>query len=109
MKPGFKVFFPKGERGAAMLAALCLAMVFALSLSSYIALCYTSLNMSTRNIAVSHSTELAETGVEQAIYALNNNDWTNWTLSGSTAHDNDDDDVVWIGPLKHQPYAAQLR
>ena len=68
-----------------MLAALCLAMVFALSLSSYIALCYTSLKMSTRNIAVSHSTELAETGIEQAIYALNNNDWTNWTLSGSNA------------------------
>jgi hypothetical protein len=85
VKPGIKNSIPKDERGAAMLAALCLAMVFALSLSSYIALCYTSLNMSTRNIAVSHSTELAETGIEQAIYALNNNDWTNWTLSGSTA------------------------
>ena len=85
MKPGIKNSIPKDERGAAMLAALCLAMVFALSLSSYIALCYTSLNMSTRNIGISHSTELAETGVEQAIYALNNNDWTSWTISGSTA------------------------
>ena len=68
-----------------MLAALCLAMVFALSLSSYMALCYTSLGMSTRAIEVAHSTELAETGAEQALYALNNNDWTGWTLSGSTA------------------------
>jgi hypothetical protein len=68
-----------------MLAALCLAMVFALSLSSYLALCFTSLNMSTRSLAVSHCAELAETGVEQALYALNNNDWTNWSLSGSTA------------------------
>jgi len=43
-----------------MLAALCLAMVFAISLSSYIALCYTSLAMSTRNLMGEHSLELAE-------------------------------------------------
>jgi hypothetical protein len=85
MKRGFKQPIPRGERGAAMLAALCLAMVFALSLSSYIALCYTSLSMSTRAIEVAHSTELAETGAEQALYALNNNDWTGWSISGSTA------------------------
>ncbi|MGA2693638.1 MAG: hypothetical protein ABSF76_14850 [Opitutaceae bacterium] len=76
---------PKSERGAAMLAALCLAMVFAISLSSYLALCYTSLSLSTRTVAISHSSELAEAGVEQALYALNNNVWTNWNLSGSTA------------------------
>jgi len=62
-----------------MLAALCLAMVFAISLSSYIALCYVSLAMSTRNLASAHSSELAEAGIEQAIYASNNNSWTGWT------------------------------
>jgi len=76
---------PKSQRGAAMLAALCLAMVFAISLSSYLALCYTSLTMSTRSIALMHTSELAETGVEKALYAYNNSDWNNWTLSGSTA------------------------
>jgi len=78
---------PRSERGAAMLAALCLAMVFAISLTSYIALCYVSLNMSTRSIALAHTSELAEAGVEQALYELNNSPspWTNWSLSGSTA------------------------
>jgi len=70
-----------------MLAALCLAMVFAISLSSYIALCYTSLAMSTRNVVNDHSLELAEAGIEQALYASNGNaqgvaGTTNgWTLS----------------------------
>jgi hypothetical protein len=66
-----------------MLAALCLAMVFAISLSSYITLCYTSLKMSTRNVMNEHSAELAETGIEQALYSYNNGDWTNWSFSGN--------------------------
>jgi len=67
---------PENERGAAMLAALCLAMVFALCLSSYIALCYGSLKMSTRNLMGSHCIELAETGLEQALYSQNNWNWS---------------------------------
>lgn len=85
MKPGSKMRIPRSERGAAMLAALCLAMVFAISLSSYIALCYVSLTMSTRSTMVSHCTELAETGVEQALYSVNHNDWSLWATSGAIA------------------------
>lgn len=81
MKTQRKQSVPRSERGAAMLAALCLAMVFAISLSSYIALCYVSLMMSTRSIMSSHSIELAETGIEQALYSQNNSDWTGWTVS----------------------------
>src|SRR5271165_4755137 len=66
---------PASERGSAMLAALCLAMVFAICLSSYIALCYNSLKMSTRNLMGSHCIELAETGIERALYSQNNWDW----------------------------------
>ena len=68
-----------------MLAALCLAMVFAISLSSYVALCYVSLNMSTRSVMLLRSAELAEAGVEQALYSVNNSDWSNWTISGNVA------------------------
>jgi hypothetical protein len=64
-----------------MLAALCLAMVFAIALSSYMALCFTSLAMSTRNVVNSHCSELAEAGIEQALYSLNNGDWSGWTVS----------------------------
>jgi|CZKI01.1.fsa_nt_gi hypothetical protein len=77
---------PENERGSAMLAALCLAMVFALCLSSYIALCYTSLKMSTRNLMGSHCIELAETGLEQALYSQNNWDWSApWNVNAVSA------------------------
>jgi hypothetical protein len=77
---------PRDCRGSAMLAALCLAMVFAISLSSYLALCYENLYVSERNAMTTfRGSELAESGVEQALYCLNNNNWTGWTLSGSTA------------------------
>jgi hypothetical protein len=79
MKP--KQSIPRSERGAAMLAALCLAMVFAISLSSYIALCYVSLATSTRNVANEHGLELAEAGIEQALYAANNSATTGWNVS----------------------------
>jgi hypothetical protein len=64
-----------------MLAALCLAMVFAISLSSYIAMCYVSLGVSTRNVMNARCSELAESGIEQALYAQNNNDWSGWTAT----------------------------
>jgi hypothetical protein len=64
-----------------MLAALCLAMVFAIALSSYVALCYVSLSTSTRNVVNEHALELAEAGVEQALYSSNNNAQSGWNVS----------------------------
>jgi len=70
-----------------MLAALCLAMVFAISLASYVALCYSSLSMSTRSIMLTHCNDLAEAGIEQALFNINNNnqDWSAWSTSGGVA------------------------
>jgi len=67
-----------------MLAALCLAMVFALCLTSFVALAYTSLTMSTRNVLSTHGVELAEAGLENALYSENFGDWTtaSWTSTG---------------------------
>ncbi len=73
------------QRGAALLAALCFATVLAIALGSYLTVCYRSLAMSSRNIAGTHSVELAESGMEDALWALNNNTWTNWTINGTTA------------------------
>ena len=47
-----------------MLAALCLASVFAVSLSSYMTLCYTTLNVSNKNLGTSRGIELAEAGIQ---------------------------------------------
>lgn len=85
MKRTGRQSFPKERRGSAMLAALCLATVFAISLSSYLALCYESLYISERNVMTTfRGDELAEAGVEQALYCVNNNAWSGWTLAGST-------------------------
>ena len=69
----------RGERGSALLAALCFATVLALALGSYAGLCYLTLKTSNRTALSTRSIELAETGLEEALWALNNNPtWVNW-------------------------------
>ena len=68
-----------------MLAALCLATVLAIALGSYLTVCYRTLALSSRSAQDTHSIELAETGMEEALWALNKNDWSTWTLAGTTA------------------------
>ncbi len=64
------------QRGALTLVALCLTAVIGIALGSYVALCYQSLNHSTRQFNLNRARQLAETGIEEALWALNNNDWT---------------------------------
>jgi hypothetical protein len=77
--------FVRDQRGAALLAAMCFASVLALSLGSYMTLCSRTLALSTRTMQGTHSVELAEAGMEDALWALNKNDWSAWTLTGTTA------------------------
>ncbi len=74
-----------GQRGSALLAALCFAAVLGLSLASYLALTYQSLSISNRNMQGTRGIELAETGLEEALYSLNKSTWTGWTLSSGVA------------------------
>src|SRR4051812_34416676 len=73
------------RRGSALLAALRFATVLAIALGSYLTICYRALAMSTRNLTSTRSLEIAELGMEDAIWALNNNTWTGWTITGTTA------------------------
>jgi hypothetical protein len=75
----------RSERGAALLAALCFAAVLTISLGSYMTLCYRELALSSRTVQGTRSIELAEMGMEDALWALNKNDWSTWTISGTTA------------------------
>jgi hypothetical protein len=68
-----------------LLAALCFAVVLTVALGSYITVCYRTLEMSSRSAQATQSLELAETGMEEVLWALNNEDWSTWTLSGPTA------------------------
>jgi len=73
------------QRGSALLAALCFATILAIALSSYITVCYRNLSMSSRGMQNTRSIELAEMGMEDALWALNETTWTGWTITGTTA------------------------
>ena len=68
-----------------MLATLCFAAVLSLSLSSYLAVCYRSLYLSSRDMDSSRSLQLAENGIEECLWSLTSNTWTGWSTAGSTA------------------------
>lgn len=76
---------PAGERGAVLLAALCFATVLAISLGSYITVCLRTLEMSSRSQHSTRTVELAELGLEDALWSMNKTDWASWTISGTTA------------------------
>jgi hypothetical protein len=73
------------NRGAALLASLCFASVLAVALGSYITVCHRTLQMSSRTVQSTQSIELAEVGMEDALWSLNKNDWSSWTIVGTTA------------------------
>jgi len=76
------------ERGSVLLAAMCFSFVMAIALASYLTLCTRTLQLSSRNVNGGHSLELAETGMEEALWAMNNSatdHWSGWTFTGSTA------------------------
>lgn len=83
------------SRGSITLVALSLAVVIGISLASYLALCQQSLVLSTRTLQLSKARQLAETGLEEALWSLNTaanpsttvstTAWSNatWTTSGA--------------------------
>lgn len=46
--------------------------------------CYQTLQTSNRNSQGTHSLELAETGLEDALWTLNKSDWTGWTINNAS-------------------------
>ncbi|MEO7414687.1 MAG: hypothetical protein ABIZ81_15160 [Opitutaceae bacterium] len=82
---------PSEAKGSALLAALCFCAVLGIALASYMGVCYHTLQTSSRNNFATHSFELAETGMEEALGALNrygydsSQDWSDWTITSTTA------------------------
>ncbi len=78
-------------RASVTLVTLCLMTALAIALGSYIALCSRSAQLSTRTISSDQSLQLAQTGLEEALWALNQNSWassgpasnTVWSTSGA--------------------------
>ncbi len=68
------------------MVALVLALALALLVASYVSLSVGALRSSDRSFHLNTAFNLAEAGLEEALWALNNDDWTRsgWTGSGST-------------------------
>lgn len=79
------------SRGSTLLAALCFTAVLALGVTSYMAVCYRSLAVSSRSLQLERGWQLAELGLEDALWSLNQAGVTGfttdngWTLDGTTA------------------------
>jgi len=77
-------------RGSVTLVSLCLTTALGIALGSYLALCSRSAQASARVVSQDQSQQLAQTGLEEALWALNQNNWTSsgpsgnatWTTSG---------------------------
>lgn len=79
------------ERGGLLITALMLTAIMGIALSSYLSLGRSAIRLSNRNFYVNAAVDLAETGVEQGMWAVNaaaSNDtaaWTGWTTDSTTA------------------------
>lgn len=79
------------RRGSVLVTALLIAVAVALGLVGYLSLSKTALNLSHRTLFVNDAGNLAEAGLEDALYSFNqmnagvalNTAWTGWTFSGS--------------------------
>ncbi|MCF3649970.1 DUF7305 domain-containing protein [Synoicihabitans lomoniglobus] len=80
-----------GQRGSLLVVAMLLTIVIGISLVSYINIGQTNLNVSHRAFYANAAINLAETGLEQAMWSINKavdadpNAWTDWTTSGANA------------------------
>ncbi len=81
------------QRGSLIITALLLAAVVGLGLAGYLALSQNALRLAHRTLFASDANNLAEAGLEEAIYCFNQmnsgnsvaKSWAGWTLSGANA------------------------
>ncbi len=81
---------PRPRRGSVLIVAMLLAAIIGVALVSYIQLTTNSLKMAQRNFLGTGAMNLAEVGLEEALYSFNQLDnttvataWSGWTLDNS--------------------------
>lgn len=73
-----------------VLVALCFVAVLGIALSSYLAVCSRAMNLSNRNFQNALSRQLTESGMDEALRAFNDNDWTKWSTPPTGISDPND-------------------
>ncbi len=72
---------PKSNQGSVLIVAMLLAAIIAIALGSYISMSTNALKLSNRSFYENASMNLADSGLELGVYALNQNNWTGWDTS----------------------------
>lgn len=75
---------PSSSRASVTLVVLCLMTALGIALGSYLTLCTRSAQFSARTVSLDQVQQLAQTGLEEALWALNQSTWTTSGPSGST-------------------------
>ena len=82
--------FSRLDRGSVLLVALIFSLVIAISLTSFLRLANSASRLSYRTYYQGVAMNIAESGLEQAMWEINNDDgsWTDWTVppGSTTAH-----------------------
>jgi hypothetical protein len=83
---------PRNQRGSLLIVAMLLCAVIGISLASYIKLARTSAVISNRALYNNGAMNLAETGLEESMYAINqmvadsSYTWSGWTNDGTASN-----------------------
>ena len=70
------------DRGSALLMTLIMTLVMAMLIGSYLNVTINGLIISDRSLLNNTVLNLGEAGVEEAAWAINNKDWTDWSEIG---------------------------
>lgn len=77
----------RSRRGSVLVVALLFAAIIAISLTSYLKLATSALTLANRSFYSNGAMNMSDLGIEQALWCLNNKDWTRFTdLGGDRYH-----------------------
>lgn len=77
--------FSDRKRGSVLMVTVILSAIMAVVIGSFVRLAHHENRQANLAFYANNSLNLAEGGVEQALHALNYEDWGNWTQSGGVA------------------------
>ena len=75
----------QGKGGGVLLVAVMFTVISAVTVAGFIRLAHHELRLSNLQFYTNESLNLAEGGLDEALYALNHTWWTGWDVDGETA------------------------
>ncbi len=103
---------PRSERGSLLIVALILSAIIGISLASYLQLGRSSLTVANRALYNNAAMNLAENGLEEAMYSINKlvaDSSYSWTADGWTAVGASDMRRKWTGTTFDQNATGSVR